>query len=289
MKKLLLFVAVFATLGLNAQTIIFSDGFESYDVFSIANVGNWTLIDVDQSNTYGFQGVTFPNSGSPMAFIVFDNAQTSPPVSADFGARTGNKAMASFAATTPVNNDWLITPQVQLGVSGNVVSFWAKSATVTWGEERFRVGISTTGSQPADFTIITPGTHVSVGAEWTQFTYELDATYANQNVRIAINCVSDDAFVFLVDDFTITTAGLANVTANEALNAVAYPNPASDVLNISVAGDEVVAIAVIAMDGKIVSNNQGSTALVADLTAGMYIYEATTASGAVIRNTFVKK
>jgi hypothetical protein len=83
--------------------------------------------------------------------------------------------------------------------------------------------------------------------------------------------------------------GNVSIESNAPVSAVAYPNPASDVLNIAVEGEEVVSVAVIAMDGKVVSTTEGSTALVADLTAGMYIYEARTASGAVIRNTFVKK
>jgi hypothetical protein len=83
--------------------------------------------------------------------------------------------------------------------------------------------------------------------------------------------------------------GNVSIESNAPVSSVAYPNPASDVLNIAVEGEEVVSVAVIAMDGKVVSTTEGSTALVADLTAGMYIYEARTASGAVIRNTFVKK
>jgi hypothetical protein len=83
--------------------------------------------------------------------------------------------------------------------------------------------------------------------------------------------------------------GNVSIESNAPVSAVAYPNPASDVLNIAVEGEEVVSVAVIAMDGKVVSTTEGSTALVADLTVGMYIYEAKTASGAVIRNTFIKK
>ena len=83
--------------------------------------------------------------------------------------------------------------------------------------------------------------------------------------------------------------GNVSIESNAPVSAVAYPNPASDVLNIAVEGEEVVSVAVIAMYCKVVSTTEGSTALVADLTVGMYIYEAKTASGAVIRNTFIKK
>lgn len=91
-----------------------------------------------------------------------------------------------------------------------------------------------------------------------------------------------------LDCFTSVPAS-ASMESNTPVSAVAYPNPASDVLNVAVEGDEVVAVSVVSMDGKVVSTTEGSTALVADLTAGMYIYEARTASGAVIRNTFMKK
>ena len=89
--------------------------------------------------------------------------------------------------------------------------------------------------------------------------------------------------------FGVIALGNVSIESNAPVSAVAYPNPASDVLNIAVEGEEVVSVAVIAMDGKVVSTTEGSTALVADLTVGMYIYEAKTASGAVIRNTFIKK
>ena len=33
------------------------------------------LVDVDQSNIYGLTGITFPNSGSLMAYIIFNNKE----------------------------------------------------------------------------------------------------------------------------------------------------------------------------------------------------------------------
>lgn len=83
--------------------------------------------------------------------------------------------------------------------------------------------------------------------------------------------------------------GSSSIEANTAISAVAFPNPATDLLTVSVEGDEVVAVSVISMDGKVVSTVEGSVAQVAELTAGMYIYEATTASGMVVRNAFIKK
>lgn len=83
--------------------------------------------------------------------------------------------------------------------------------------------------------------------------------------------------------------GSASVESNVPMTAVAYPNPATDVLNVVVEGVEVVAVSVISVDGKVISTNDGSIVQVADLTAGVYFYEARTAAGAVLRNSFVKK
>ena len=63
MKKILfsLFVtaALCSTETMKAQTVLFEDSFETYTDFAIANVGSWTLTDVDLKTTYGFTGIAF--------------------------------------------------------------------------------------------------------------------------------------------------------------------------------------------------------------------------------------
>ena len=124
------------------------------------------------------------------------------------------------------------------------------------------------------------------GLDFTNSTYVIWLVNGWANANPATNTGE-----WSVTSMTFDGIALGNVSieSNAPVSAVAYPNPASDVLNIAIQGEEVVSVAVIAMDGKVVSTTEGSTALVADLTAGMYIYEARTASGAVIRNTFIKK
>jgi hypothetical protein len=290
MKKLLLSLGVLTSFALSAQNVLLSDDFESYPVFENENIGDWTMIDGDMSATYGFNGITFNNIYDTMAFIIFNPLQTTPPMAtpAPWSAKSGSKSIICFAATTPPNNDWLISPQIQLGASGNVVSFWAKSATVEFGQERFKVGVSTGGTAQGDFTTISSGNFVQVGDTWTFFFYNLDANYAGQNVRIAINCVSNDAFGFMVDDFVVAS-GVVNTEEYTTEKVMAFPNPANDVLNVISEGEEIVSLSIISMDGKIVSTIEGSIADVSGLTAGMYIYEATTTSGVVVRNSFIKK
>ena len=178
----------------------FEDDFESYDDF-VLEFAPWTNIDVDGSTTYGMQGVDWPNAYAEQAFIIFNPSMTTPPVE-DMPPHSGDKLAACFAATTPPNDDWLVTPLVNLADDSHV-SFWAKSYTDEYGLERFRVGVSTTGLDPADFTIISDGDYVEAPVEdWTEFTYDLSA-YNGQQVYVGIQCVSNDAFILLIDDVYI--------------------------------------------------------------------------------------
>lgn len=216
MRKTLLTGAILlgSFLSANAQQTLFQDGFESYTTFAISSVGNWTLVDGDGEMTYGFQGITFENTNAAMAYIVFDAAATEPALdpteTSDWTARTGDKSMISFANSGGVaNNDWLISPQIQLVASGNTVKFWAKTCDGAYSE-KFKVAVSTTGVAPADFTVISPGASVTAPTAWTEFTYDLD-DYAGQQVYVAINCISNDQFGFAVDDFSVTADGTAGL------------------------------------------------------------------------------
>jgi len=171
----------------------FEDDFESYDDFATV-FGDWVTHDLDGSTTYGFSGVSFPGSGSEMSFIIFNPTATTPPI--DYEAHSGDKFAACFASTSAVNNDWMISPQV---LGGGEVTFWAKTY-MDYGLERFKVGVSTTGTEVADFTIITGPNYITAPLDWTEFTFDL-SDYAGQQIYVGINCVSDDCFIFWVDDF----------------------------------------------------------------------------------------
>jgi hypothetical protein len=186
--------------GLSWSSPILNDGFEQYDDF-VLSFGSYTQRDVDGSSTYSIQNVTFPNQGYTGSFILFNPHETDPPLSGNWLAYEGQKYAACFAAINPPNNDWLITPKITVS-EGEWLSFFAKSITDAYGLERFRVGVSTTGTQPGDFSIISAGSHLEVPTTWTEFTFDLSA-YAGQEVYLAINCVSNDAYAFLVDALKI--------------------------------------------------------------------------------------
>ncbi len=220
----------------NPDDVIISDSFEDYADFSI-QFGDWTLVDGDLAPTYGFSGTTFPNAESMFAYIVFNPAQTTPPLEDQaYQAPDGSKYLASFAATTPPNNDWLISPLFTLGSEGQV-TFTAKSITNQYGLEKFNVLVSTGSTNPNDFTVISGDVPVDAPITWTDYVYSLNA-YANQNIRVAIQCVSNDAFVFMLDNVEIVSAGGTDNNNNSAPAITTalgsnYPNPFNPETTIS--------------------------------------------------------
>lgn len=181
----------------------FSDSFESYSDFAL-NFSPWTLVDVDGSGTYGITDVEWANVYAPQAYIIYNPSATTPAqTDADIQAHTGSKYAACFASTAPPNNDWLISSPLIAGTNTSV-SFWVKSYTADYGLERYKVGISTTNTDPSSFTIISGSNYLEAPVTWQQKTYDLNA-YNGQTIYIGIQCVSNDAFIFMVDDFEFTT------------------------------------------------------------------------------------
>jgi len=209
---------------------LLTDGFETYENFAIL-FAPWTLVDVDQSTTYGMTGITWPNAYAAQAYMIFVPSAATPAVT-DAEPHGGIKQAACFASTTPPNNDWLITPQL---TGADQFKFWARSYTAQYGLERFKVGVSTTGTAPANFTIISGTNYIQAPVEWTEYTYDV-STYGRTPIRIGIQCLSNDAFIFFVDD-VLVTGGTPNDDPNAPVVATVlndnYPNPFNPETTIS--------------------------------------------------------
>ncbi len=91
--------------------------------------------------------------------------------------------------------------------------------------------------------------------------------------------------------FPVVTTASAGVTMN-TIEANAYPNPASDVLNIAVA-EPMNSVTVVGMDGRTVISSavagMETTVDVSPLLPGVYYFTVVTEKGNVVRNSFVKK
>lgn len=220
--------------GINDRQVSFSwispepiDGyfedFESHNDFEINSAGNigWSYIDADNQNTYTWQACTFPNQGQKMAFIVMNPWETSPAVNEnpDYVPHSGKKMLVDFCAVDAQNNDYIISPELNFDTDFQI-SFWARSYKTgdNYSLERVRVGYSTTGKRPSDFKFVDDSPYVELPAEWTQVKY----TIPKEAKYVTINCVSNDAFMLLIDDIFIGTNKIAPVS--QALRA-AEQNP----------------------------------------------------------------
>lgn len=195
------------------QQQIFYEGFESYADFTIGNVGGWTTYDLDGDPTYSDDTYNFPGEGYTGSFIVYNPSATTPssagtgydPHSGSKGFYCHNESVSPLA-----NNDWAITPQISLG-SNSELRFWAKSLTNNYnGGERFNVLVSTTNTATTSFTKISANPYTIPPLTWTEYVFDLSA-YNNQNVYIAIQCVSSDEFVFMLDDVEVISDMIINV------------------------------------------------------------------------------
>ena len=304
MKKKLLIGAMLmgAFFTANAQTTLFEDDFESHDDFIITGIGDWITIDVDGSDTYtGGGGIGWTNAGTPQAFIIFNPAVAEVENSTEdelrnFDPHSGAKYAASWAAVMPgqgangPNDDWLISPEVTLGESGNEVTFWVKSMSSSYGLEEYEVGVYDGDGDPVDgsgFTMITD-VETAPFPEWEQITLDLD-DYAGDTVRIGIHCVSEDHYMFMVDDFMVTTDAPASVNDVLASKFSVYPNPANNVINLTNAEN-------ILVDGVVISDLNGRTVKnisfdgvasaqinVGDLSAGMYMMTVSSDKGTMTK------
>lgn len=211
--------------------LIINQGFETETSFSTV-LNGWVLRDVDASFTWTWDSISFPHEGEAYAWMVFSPQETTPPISA-VSTFSGAKMLMCMSSLIPPNNDWLISPQVHLGQTGTL-SFHARSAEADYGLERLKVLVSTSGTNPANFSAINPGAYLAVPAAWTEYSYDLSA-YAGQNIYLAWNCVSVDAFALFLDDIKVVSNG-GSVAVDDFLaptpSFVNSPNPAHDAFTV---------------------------------------------------------
>ncbi len=278
-------VEIEITGGGNLTSIILD--FESQEDFALT-FDPWEAVDLDGGETYAITDVTFPNQGVPMAFIAFNPLTTTPPVTG-MTTHGGDRLGACFATVTASapNNDWLISPQVTLGESP-MLSMWVKSYTDAYGLEKYNVLVSTTDNNPSSFTQIAGPINAPVAA-WTYVEYDL-AAYQGQAVYVAIQCISNDAFIFLVDDISISF--FTSVNDNPLAESLkVYPNPATDVLNIQ-AGVEITKARLFNISGQMVYESNGNSnemrISTTEMPVGLYLLNITTKQGTITRKVSIQ-
>ncbi len=179
-----------------------TEEFEQGDAYAVDNYGDWTFLDLDGANCFSMTSAYYEGMEGPAAWTVFQ------PTSMDlsyFGdlmrAHSGDRYLASIGnSENKQNDDWAISPA--LSGEAQTVSFYARSLFIEDGGESFRFLYSTTGTDPDDFIEVKRVDVVP--AAWTLYQIELPegAKY------FAINCVSLNQYMLMVDDVTFTPEAL---------------------------------------------------------------------------------
>lgn len=208
-----------------APVINYQDSFESMSDFT-DDLSPWFGFDVDNSATIDYDYFDFPLEGSQASFIVFNPAQTTPPITG-LTAFNGDKFIACLPALNSANNDWIVSPKWNTGNQGRL-RFWAKSAFADSGLAQIKVGISTIDPQPSNMTIVSGVNPISVPEEWTGYDYSFSSNLYS-NVFVGIQCLSDNGSMLLLDRFQLWSSYVDNddelTSEIPAVNLKNYPNP----------------------------------------------------------------
>lgn len=194
------------TIEWNNTTSILED-FESHKNFALNSPGKfgWTYIDNDDNeSTYGLsienKRLEYDNWGARTAYIIFNPSATNPrsDSSAELSPWSGDKFLGSFSASTGANDDLIISPELFFN-EDFTFSFYAKSYTTQYGADRMMVGYSETEPEIKSFKWIQEGEYTIMLSRWEQYKYVIPASAK----YVCIRCISDNAFLFMVDDIQI--------------------------------------------------------------------------------------
>ncbi|MDR0370675.1 MAG: choice-of-anchor J domain-containing protein [Prevotellaceae bacterium] len=259
--------------GLDDRTIDFETILLGGDFATDLFPHNWICVDKDSGNVYDSyreRGVAGPSS-----FVVVDKRVVRSDLVRYIEPYEGNKCAMSMANCNDVtNNDWLISPKMQLGGESSM-SLYVRSGLEYAGEEEYQIAVSTTDQDPASFTVI--GGKRTAPFEWTQVNVDLSA-YNNREVYLAINNVGFNHFTFLVDNIEIKTKNASSVNRLLSDQFDIYPNPAknrvhincpdlSDIQLFNIQGKEVMSVT---------ANSEQATVDVSNLPEGHYLVRVTT-------------
>ena len=201
--------------------VIISDDFESYAGTWDVPAG-WTTVDVDQGFCTQF--------GRNSVWGVYTYTGF---------AHSGNKVMANFYNDNALpNDDWLILPMQNLQAP-ITLSYWEAAQDPLYVSESWEVKVSTTGTQPANFTHLI-FSHTNTDTVWHQYTHDLSA-YAGAPFYVAIHYTATDQFVIKFDDLSLTggAAGPSGTIAGTVHNSA--NNQAVANANVAVVGTSVSA------------------------------------------------
>lgn len=172
-------------------------------------------------------------------------------------------------------DNWLVTPRITLPQGASYFNYTYKNILPNY-PDHFGIFVSTTGLNPADFTMISEVNPTD--STWHVMNVDL-SRYAGQTVFIAIRHFdSYDNYGFAVSNVSVTTTPASGINEVAEANVSVYPNPTNDVINVK--GEGISLIEVMDVNGRTVAtrNNAGTIDL-SDFAAGVYMVRTVTTDG----------
>ena len=284
MKKILLSISAILAFAVSQGQVLLS---ENFDVFPTT----WTITNQSVPTGAGAWsqggGTAFDPGGQAGGATSFTLV--------NYTSATGNGTISN----------WLITPEVSLQ-NGDVISFYSRTGgtgTTSQYPDRLELRLNSTDMTA---TGIPSGGSAGLGAfttlaltinpdltstgyplTWTQYTYTISGLTGVVPCKIGFRyfvtdggTLGDNSNIIGVDSFLVDRP-LSTENFFKS-NFAVYPNPATDVINISnVNGLEITKSTITDINGRIVKaiNSAVSTINVGDLSAGVYFLNVTTTTG----------
>lgn len=284
MKKILLSISAILAFAVSQGQVLLS---ENFDVFPTT----WTITNQSVPTGAGAWsqggGTAFDPGGQAGGATSFTLV--------NYTSATGNGTISN----------WLITPEVSLQ-NGDVISFYSRTGgtgTTSQYPDRLELRLNSTDMTA---TGIPSGGSAGLGAfttlaltinpdltstgyplTWTQYTYTISGLTGVVPCKIGFRyfvtdggTLGDNSNIIGVDSFLVDRP-LSTENFFKS-NFAVFPNPATDVINISnVNGLEITKSTITDINGRIVKtiNSAVSTINVGDLSAGVYFLNVTTTTG----------
>ena len=187
------------------QADFFFDNLDSYAPFTLEPATpqcNWIYWDRDQDLTREIEGVSFPNAGGKMSFIVFNPQQSNPPLlhaEPSLRAYSGEQYLASFANRNKPCRNFLFSP-IMTFEGQTFFEFKVRSLTNASAPERIRVGYTKVEypKTEEDISWLTDEFTPS-DKEWSKASYALP----KEAKRAVLGHFSHNAFTIMLDDLFV--------------------------------------------------------------------------------------
>lgn len=182
----------------HAEEVLLYDDVEGHPYGTVNSPGTlgWHYIDGDGAPTAPFSVLSFPNVGSPMAYVVLDDYLLAGN-QYNTMAHSGHRFFGSPYHPNVTNDDWIISPELDF-TEPFTFSFFARSFADRFPDEKFVAAYSMTDTNASSFIPLHSGPVTTI-AEWNEYSFMVPAAAK----YVAVHCVSNDQYVFCLDDLTI--------------------------------------------------------------------------------------